>query len=235
MTEVLYLNDSYIKEFDAKVLKNDAGKIILDKTAFYPESGGQPCDFGKLIKKSDNSEFVVSSVKKEAGEIVHYTIDGLKQGDEVTGKIDWDRRYKLMKMHTAAHIVSAIINLQTNALITGNQLGLEKSRIDFDLENFDRNALKDYFTAANDAVKWDLPVVIHFTTRDALLNDKKLCKLVKGIPEGINEIRVVEINIFDKSACGGTHVKRTGEIGTIEFLDAENKGASHRRIYFKLG
>jgi misacylated tRNA(Ala) deacylase len=234
MAEALYLTDSYLKEFDAKVVKAEQGKIILDITAFYPESGGQPCDFGKLIRKSDNMEFNINNVKKESGEIAHYTTDGLKEGDEVKGIIDWDRRYKLMRMHTAAHILSAVINLQTNALITGNQLGIEKSRVDFDLDTLDRNALKDYFTAANEAVKWDLPVVVHFTTRDVLMNDKKLCKLLKGIPESVTEVRIVEVNIFDKQACAGTHVRRTSEIGNIVFIDAENRGASNKRAYFKL-
>jgi misacylated tRNA(Ala) deacylase len=234
MTDLLYLNDSYIKEFEAKIIKVDGNKVILDKTAFYPESGGQPSDFGQLIRKSDNTEYYVSDVKKENNEIVHFSTEGLKDGDEVTGIIDWERRYKLMKMHTAAHILSAIIHLQTNAMITGNQLGIEKSRIDFDLENFDKEAFKEYFVAANDAVKWDLPIVIHYTTKDVLLNDKKLCKLLKGIPEDLKEIRIIEVNIFDKQACGGTHVQRTGEIGHIEFMDAENKGSNNRRIYFKL-
>jgi len=234
MTEALYLNDSYLKEFEAKVVKAEDGKVILDKTAFYPESGGQPCDFGKLIRKSDNAEFSVSSIKKENDEVIHHISGELKEGDEVRGIIDWTRRYKLMRMHTAAHILGAVINLQTNALITGNQLGIEKSRIDFDLETLDRNALKDYFAASNEAVKWDLPVVIHFATRDVLLNDKKLCKLLKGIPEDANEIRIIEVNIFDKQACAGTHVRRTSEIGNIAFIDAENRGASSKRIYFKL-
>jgi Ser-tRNA(Ala) deacylase AlaX len=233
MTEALYLDDSYSKEFEAKVIKSESGKIILDKTAFYPESGGQPCDFGKLIK--GNKEFLLTNVRKESGEIVHYTKDGLKEGDAVKGIIDWERRHKLMRMHTAAHILSAIINLQTNALITGNQLGIEKSRIDFDLETFDRAAIQDYFVAANDVVKWNLPISAYVVPMEQIANDKKLFKLAKGLPPGLKDIRIVEIESFDKQADGGTHVKSTEEIGKIEFIDAENKGANNRRVYFKLG
>ena len=251
MTEALYLNDSYLKEFEAKVIKSEAGKIILDKTAFYPESGGQPCDFGKLIK--GNEEFSVTNVKKEAGEIIHHVgnaiisehpknqngffdigKEDLQVGDEVKGIIDWQRRHKLMRMHTAAHILSAIFHLQTNALITGNQLGLDKSRIDFNTETFDREAIKEYFTAANDVVKWNLPIRAYTVPMEQIVNDKKLFKLAKGIPPGLKDVRIVEIEIFDKQADGGTHVNSTGEVGSIIFLDAENKGADNRRVYFKV-
>ena len=234
MTEALYLNDAYLKEFEATVIKVEGNKIILNQTAFYPESGGQPCDFGKIIRKMDSKEFLIDTVKKENGEIVHYASEGLKEGDEVKGIIDWTRRYKLMRMHTAAHILSAIINLQTNALITGNQLGTEKTRIDFDLATFDREALKEYFIAANDVVKWNLPITSYTIPAEQMLNDKKLCKLAKGIPPGLKEVRIVEIEIFDKQPDGGTHVKATGEVGQMVFLEAENKGADNRRIYFKL-
>jgi len=233
MTNALYLNDSYLKEFSAKVVKTENGKIILDQTAFYPESGGQLADNGKLIMNGE--EFSISNVKKENGEIVHFANkEGLKEGDEIKGIIDWDRRYKMMRMHTAAHILSAIFHLQTNALITGNQLGLEKSRIDFNTENFDRQAFKDYFAAANDAVKWDLPIMVDVVPIDNIINDKKMFKLAKGLPPGLKEVRIVEIEMFDKQADGGTHVKFTKEVGKIELIDAENKGADNRRIYFKL-
>jgi len=257
MTNALYLNDSYLKEFSAKIIKAEGNKIILDQTAFYPEiigsdqatdpkglafqtcsgsasvCGGQLCDFGKLIR--NNEEFNITDVRKENDEIVHYTDkEGLKIGDEVKGIIDWDRRYKMMRMHTAAHILSAIINLQTGALITGNQLGLEKSRIDFNLAAFDREAFKDYFASANDAVKWDLPIMVDVYPVDQIINDKKLCKLAKGLPPNLKEVRIVEIEMFDKQADVGTHVKFTKEVGKIEMLDSENKGADNRCIYFKL-
>lgn len=233
MAEQLYLKDSYIKEFDAKILKSENGKIILDKTAFYPESGGQPCDFGKLVRKT-GEEFPVTNVKKENNDIVHYITGELKEGEEIKGIIDWERRYKLMRMHTAAHILATIINKLTGAMITGNQLNLERSRIDFDLENFNKEDIQSYFDAANDIIKWDLPIMIDIYSAEQVLNDKNLCKLAKGLPEGLKEIRVVEIEMFDKQACEGTHVKFTKEAGKMIFLDAENKGANNRRIYFKL-
>ena len=231
--KLLYLDDSYLKEFDAKVVKVENNKVILNQTAFYPESGGQPADNGKII--CNNIEYNVIDVKKEKGEVIHYVDkEGLNVNDKVKGTIDWEKRYKLMKMHTAAHILSAIINKMTGALITGNQLGIDKSRIDFDLEEFNREELKDYFNAANDVVKFDLAIKSYTVKREEAEADGNLCKLAKGLPSGLKELRIVEIDIFDKQPDGGTHVAWTGEIGKIIFLDAENKGANNRRVYFGL-
>jgi Ser-tRNA(Ala) deacylase AlaX len=241
MTNALYLQDSYLQEFSAKVLEAEGNKIILDQTAFYPESGGQLADNGKLMRGDE--EFSITNVRKGSGsadaqvqnEIVHFADkEGLKENDEIKGIIDWQRRYQMMRMHTAAHILSAIVNTQTGALITGNQLGLEKSRIDFDLENFNREEIKNYFQSANDIVKWDLPIMVDVVPMSSIINDKKLCKLAKGLPPGLKDVRIVEIEMFDRQADGGTHVKFTKEVGKIEFIDAENKGANNRRIYFKL-
>jgi misacylated tRNA(Ala) deacylase len=236
MTKALYMDDSYLKEFDAEIMKAEGSKIILDQTAFYPESGGQLHDEGKLIRLEDNREFKVTNVRKESGEIVHYVDceNDLNAKDKVKGIIDWDRRYKLMRMHTAAHVLSAIINFQTQAMITGNQLGLDKSRIDFDLENFDKAQLEEYFRSANEIISWNLPLKVYTVSIDQMANDKKLCKLAKGLPPGLKEIRVVEIESFDKQADGGTHVKSVGEVGKIKLIDTENKGANNRRVYFSL-
>lgn len=226
MTEALYLNDAYLKEFDAKVLKGESGKVILDKTAFYPDLEGQPCDFGKIIRKSDNKEFIISKVEAKGSDIYHLA-EGLKEGDEVKGLIDWERRYTLMKMHTATHIIGAVVNLQTEAIVLNVQLDTEKSYIEFD-KDINKNSLVDYFSAINDAVNWDLPVVIHNVTQDVLMQDKKLAKLLVGAPAA-NELRIIEVNIFNKQICYGTHVNRTKEIGKIILADSSN-----RRVYFKL-
>lgn len=235
MTEMLYLEDSYLKEFDAKIAEIINDKfVILDKTAFYPESGGQLCDMGKLIAGS--KEYEVLNVKKDKGKIFHElnSIEGLSINSLVHGRIDWQRRYVLMQMHTAAHILSAIIHQATNALITGNQLGLEQSRIDFNLEHFDREALKEHIKSANEIVKWNLPIKAYFVPFDQLLNDS-LCKLAKGLPPGLKEVRIVEIENFDKQADAGTHVKSTSEVGSIKLIRTENKGKDNRRIYFGFG
>ena len=240
-TKALYLEDSYLKEWEAEVVEisgenEKAGKfIILDQTAFYPNGGGQPYDTGKIVRLSDNSEFQVVYTGKFEGKISHEVDkEGLKNGDKIKCFLNWERRYKLMRMHTAAHILSPIINKQTDALITGNQLDVEKSRVDFDLENFDKEAFKDYIKSANDIISWNLPITSCYVSSDQLANDKSLCKLAKGLPPDLKEIRIIDIQSFDKQADGGTHVKSTGEVGKIVFLDAENKGAKRRRVYFTL-
>jgi len=240
-TKALYLEDSYLKEWEAQVIEvsgqdEKQGRfIVLDQTAFYPNGGGQPYDAGKLIRLEDNSEFQVIYTGKFEGKISHEVDkEGLKKGDKVKCFLDWKRRYKLMRMHTAAHILSPIIHTQTQALITGNQLDIEKSRIDFDLENFNKEAFKDYIKSANEIVSWNLPIKSFYVSQDQLANDKSLCKLAKGLPPDLKEIRIIEIESFDKQADGGTHVAKTSEVGKIIFLDAENKGAKRRRVYFSL-
>lgn len=227
-TELLYMDDSYLKEFDAKVIEVSEEKVVLDKTAFYPAGGGQPTDLGKI------NDFSVLKVKKEDGKIWHYIDGSLENGAEVHCSIDWERRYKLMRMHTAAHILSAVFYKEAGAKITGNQLDLEKSRIDFNLENFDREKINDYFLKANDIVNQDLKIEISTISREEAEKDKSLFKLAKALPDFIKDIRIVAIGDFDKQADGGTHVKFTKEVGEIEFIKADNKGKSNRRVYFKL-
>ncbi|MCK4589337.1 MAG: alanyl-tRNA editing protein [Nanoarchaeota archaeon] len=230
----LYMQDSYLREFTSKVKSVKDNKfIVLEQTAFYPNSGGQPNDTG-IIKK-DNQEFKVIFVGKFDSQISHEVDqEGLKEGDEVTGIIDWDRRYKLMRMHSAAHVMSAVLYQETGALITGNQLDTEKSRIDFNLENFDREKLQEFIQKANEVIKQNLNINVKFMPRQEVEKDPSLQKLAKGLPPGIETFRIIEIENFDIQADGGTHVKNTQEIGEIEFLKAENKGAQRRRVYFKL-
>ena len=235
MGEALYLTNCYLKEFEAVVKSVAQGKyIVLDKTAFYPASGGQPYDTGVFIRQSDSKQFQVIYAGKFSGEISHEVSEpGLKEGDKITGRINWERRYKLMRMHTAAHILSAVFHQETGALITGNQLDIEKSRIDFNLESFDREKINDYIKKANEIVKEDLLIKIYTMPKSAA-TDPALFKLAKGIPEGIDEIRIVDIEGFDKQADGGTHLSSTKEVGKIIFLKAENKGKENRRVYFAL-
>ncbi len=234
MEEALYLQDSYMKEFEAVVesVKDDK-YVVLDKTAFYPNSGGQPNDTGKLIK--DNEEFNVVFVGKFSGKISH-EVDklGLKQGDKVKGVINWDRRYKLMRSHTSAHIVSTVIHNETKALITGNQINEEKVRIDFNLEEFDRDAFQRYIEKANEVIQKDLEVRSYILDREEAMKIEDIFKLAKAFPEDIKKIRIVEIGDFDKQADGGTHVKSTKEIGKLELIKLENKGKNNRRVYFRL-
>jgi len=231
--EALYLEDSYLKEFKAKVLRVDGVFITLDKTAFYPVSGGQAHDTGFLYRGDE--EFKVIFVKKISGEISHQVDkEGLKEGDRVNGKIDWDRRYQLMKMHTAAHLLASRFHDKSGALITGGQLEVEKSRIDFALEEFDKEKIKGYIDECNSLIERDLPVRFYWATKEEIDNNPELVKLAKGFDESIKKIRIVEIEGVDKQADGGCHVASLKEIGKVVFLRADNKGKNNRRVYYTI-
>ncbi len=233
MTDPLYLRDCYLREFSASVVSVDGKKVELDKTAFYPNSGGQPNDTG-IISVGD-TDFIVSDVVKDKGRIVHL-IDrpGLNPGDKIKGQVDWTRRYIHMRYHTASHVLSGIIYNSTGAEITGNQISTEKTRIDFDLENFDRAKLPVFEQAANKILAENHPVLIRFLSREEAMKIPTVTKLAMGLPESVKEVRIVSVEGFGKEACGGTHLKNTEEAGQIEFLNVENKGKSNRRIYFRL-
>ncbi len=234
----LYMEDSYLKEFEARVVSVTKGGenkffVVLDRTAFYPNSGGQPHDTGKFVK--DGVEYPVVYVGKFSGQISHeVSKEGLREGDVVRGIIDWKRRYKLMRMHTAAHVISEVFHRETGALITGNQLGLDRSRIDFSLEKFDREKMGELFEKANEIVRKDLKVKTYFLPREEAMKIENITKLANVLPPEVKELRIVEIEGFDLQADGGTHVTSTKEIGEIKFLKAENKGKNNRRVYYTL-
>ncbi len=233
------MQDCYLREFDSTVKSVSQGKfVVLDQTAFYPNSGGQPHDTGTLTRQSDGKEFRVVFAGKFSGEISHEVGNPpgaeLKAGDSVHGKIDWDRRYKLMRSHTAAHIISGIIHEKTGAMITGNQLGLDRSRIDFSLEDYDPGIMQGFIREASEKAGGGAPVEISSISRQDAEKAEGLSRLAKGLPPGIKEIRIVDITGIDRQADGGTHVKNTSEIGEISLLKCENKGKNNRRVYFVL-
>ena len=231
--DALYLKDSYQKEFTARIINVEGNFVYLNQTAFYPNSGGQPHDTGSLYRGKE--EFNVLFTTKMSGKIAHQVDKiGLKINDEVKGYITWDRRYKLMRMHTSSHILSAVFSKEAHALITGNQLDLEQSRIDFSLENFDRERINEYFKKANEIVKKNFPIKVYELPRHEVERNPEMVKLAKGLPPMIQNLRIVEIHGYDKQPDGGTHVKSTKEVGIINFLKAENKGKDNRRVYFTL-
>jgi misacylated tRNA(Ala) deacylase len=234
MAEALYLNDSYMKEFEAKVVSVKDGKfIVLDKTAFYPNSGGQPYDTGTLVRKSDNKEFKVLFVGKFSGEISHEVEPGLNEGDEVIGKLDWERRYTHMRCHTAAHILAEALHRQSGALTTGNQLGAEECRIDSNFE-YSPELVEKTFQEANEVIQRDLQITSKIMPREEAEKLPNMTKLAKGLPEHIKEVRIISIGEYDVQADGGTHVKSTKEIGKIKFTRYNSKGKNNKRIYFKV-
>ena len=234
LSEALYLKDPYIKEWEAEVAGVIEGKhIILDRTAFYPGGGGQPHDTGTIT--SGGHAYNVVGLGKDGEKIIH-EVDrsGLKEEERVKCSINWDRRYKLMRMHTAAHIIAQMFHMETGALITGGQLGEEQSRIDMSIDVFGREKLTEYEDRVNNVIKRNLDVSFKYVPREEAMKDPALFKLAKGFPEHIREVRIVSIGGYDVQADGGTHVRNTKEIGAVKFAGFQNKGKANRRIYYTL-
>ena len=232
MQNALYMADSYLKEFEAIVESVKDGKyIVLSQSAFYPQGGGQPSDTGAMLANSE--EYPVVFAGKFDGRISHEVAKpGLKVGDKVTGKINWERRYRLMRMHTSAHIIDAVLYNESGALCTGNQLGLDKSRIDFSLDVLDRDRIQQYIDMANEWVKKAIDVKIYSLPREEALKIPGIVKLAAVMPPEVKELRIVEIPGIDMQADGGTQVKNTSEIGRISLVSVENKGKNNRRMYY---
>lgn len=230
MTRRIYWEDMYAHEFDARVTAVQGDRVVLDQTAFYPRGGGLVSDVGKLGAAN------VKETVKENEEVFHIVDNpgAFVVGGDVHGSVDWDRRYRVMKMHTTAHILCAIVNRETGALITGNQINPDESRIDFNLEQFDREKLNDYVAAANSVVARGVDVRTYFMKRQEALATPGLVKLANALPPSVDELRIVQIGDVDTQADGGVHVANTREIGEIVIDKAENKGKSNRRVYFSL-
>lgn len=234
MTEALYLQDSYLRECDATVRSVSQDKyVVLDRTVFYPKGGGQPWDTGRILRGSE--AFPVVYVGKFSGETSHeVAAPGLQRDDKVHCVLDWDRRYKHMRSHTAAHLLTSILCQETGALITGNALGVDRSRFDFNLENFDRSIFLQYIEKANELLSSDIPVKTYELPREEAMKIPGVVRMAAAFPPDIPRLRIVEIENIDRQADGGTHVRNLREVGQIEFLKAENKGHNNRRVYFRL-
>ncbi len=228
MTKKLFWDDMYLREFDAEVELVDGNRVVLDQTAFNPRGGGLVSDTGRL-----NGMKVLEATKE--GENVFHILEApaeLRVGDRVHGVLDWDRRYRIMRMHTTAHILSSVVNAETGALITGNQISPEESRVDFDLTEFDRDKLAYFVERVNEAVARGVVVKTFFMKREEALAKPGFVKLANAMPPSLEMLRIVQIGDVDTQADGGVHVGNTKEIGKVVGLRAENKGRSNRRLYF---
>ena len=229
--ELLYLKDCYVKEFDAAVTNVEGNNVELDRTAFYPESGGQLSDQGTLNGKR------VLHVRKDQGKAVHELEEGhgLKKSDKVRGKIDWDKRYRMMRMHTAAHVLSKVVWDWLGGEISGGQLGLEESRDDYTIPEFDKQKLEQAVEKANQLIQKGAEVSFEFMPRSEADKEPDLIRTkVNLIPPSVKTIRVVRIEGVEMQACAGTHVKNIKEIGRIMVTRFQNKGKNNRRLYFAL-
>ena len=228
------MDDSYLKSWNTKVTSVKDGKfVVLDQTAFYPKGGGQNWDEGFIIKNDE--KFKVVYVGKFSGEISH-EVDklGLQGGDEVSCELDWNRRYTYMQYHTASHLISNILYRRADAKITGNQIELDKTRMDFSMIDYSPEKLKAYVDEANEIIEQNLPITIDYMSRQDVLGKPELARLAVGLPENLKEFRIVKIGDIDKQVDGGTHVSHLSEIGKIEVIKTVNKGKNNRRMYFIL-
>ncbi|HZD12431.1 MAG TPA: alanyl-tRNA editing protein [Candidatus Binatus sp.] len=226
-TKKLFWDQPYDREFDAKIIAVNGQRVALDQTLYYPRGGGVASDTGLL------SNHRVVEVTKQDDQIWH-SLDqdtGLKQGETVHGVIDWERRHRLMRMHTAGHLLSNIF-YRENCLITGNQIEPDRARFDFNLEQFDRGKIEGLVNEANTVILKDAPVKMYFVNRDEASRIPGLVKLAEAAPPSEETLRIVEIEGIDRQADGGLHVARLKEIGKVELLKLENKGKNNRRLYY---
>jgi len=227
------MNDSYLKYFEATVVETIGDNVVLDKTAFHPRGGGLPEDTGALIK--EGREFRVVQVVSKGEKVLHNAPGHeLKPGDTVRGVLDWDKRYMIMRMHTAIHALAAVFNRRTGALITGNQVNTDRSRLDMSLEKMDRALIDDVFKETNRELASGRIVKIYYLPRDEALKIPGVVKLAEAAPPKVEKLRIVEIEGLDIQADGGPHVANTREVGELILLKVENKGKNNRRVYFTL-
>jgi misacylated tRNA(Ala) deacylase len=225
-TELLYLRDAYLRDFDAVVIDRRDDAVALDRTAFYPTGGGQPHDLGTL------SGVRVTDVRKE-GDFVWHTLDGdgPRVGAAVAGAVDWTRRHALMRTHSALHVLCGVIWNEWRVPVTGGNMEPLAARMDFEFDPLPEGFGPRVEELVNAELAADRPIEIEFLPRDVAVEDEDLIRTkVNMIPESVREIRVVDIVGLDKQADGGTHVRTTGEVGRIRVTKTENKGKGNKRV-----
>jgi misacylated tRNA(Ala) deacylase len=231
-TELLYATDAYVRSFDAIVEEvTPDGGVMLDRTVFYPTGGGQPHDQGSLTWEGGGRASVIE-VRKSGAQVVHRVeSESPPVGTRVHGEIDWDRRYALMRHHTALHSMSGVIFQLYGATITGGQMYTDRARMDFQLPDLSQERLNRIEERTNELLAEGHPVSIRFLTRDVAFQIPDLIRTrVNLLPEGIQEIRVVNIEGIDQQADGGTHVANTREVGRVRIAGSENKGKGNKRL-----
>lgn len=238
MTELIYQTDSYTKEFDAEVTSvlPDERAVVLDRTAFYPGGGGQPCDFGMLT--IDGMTYRVNKVKKQGDDILHF-LDGDAAlpdvGSAAHGMLDWQRRYRLMRTHTALHILCGTVFRDYGALVTGGEMEPGKGRLDFEFETMRGELVREIETAINKEAAQGREIRVQILPREEAFQIPDLIRTkINLLPPGMSHVRTVEIAGLDLQADGGTHVRNTSEVGAIRVADYKSKGAINKRIYIEL-
>jgi misacylated tRNA(Ala) deacylase len=237
MTELLYQTDSYCAEFEARVtaVAEENHAVVLDATAFYPGGGGQPNDTGILT--AGDQTYRVAKVKKQGGLVLHFLEgDSLPEaGTSVVGKIDWEHRHQLMRTHTAMHILCGVVWRDYSASVTGGDMDPLKGRMDFEFETMRQELVKEIEEKINTEVAAARDVRVKILPREQAFQIPDLIRTkINLLPDGITEVRTVEIVGLDLQADGGTHVRNTGEVGRLRVVDYKSKGKINKRIYLEV-
>jgi misacylated tRNA(Ala) deacylase len=234
MTQLLYLEDSYLRSFTAHVVEVEDQNVVLDRTAFYPRGGGQMADRGYL--EADDTRWPVVAVEKRGNDVIH-TVEGTPPTPrtEVTGVIDWDFRYQMMRTHSALHVLCGVVYKQYGSHVTGCQMYPDRARMDFTLADLTPQRLKEIETLSNQAIEAGYPVRVRFMPRSqADITPELIRTKINLVPAHVDPVRTVEIVGLDLQADGGTHVRNTLEIGGLRITKTENKGRENRRIEIAL-
>ena len=234
MTELLYYSESYLKQFEATVTDVVAGGVVLNRTAFYVGGGGQPADSGVLTVGS--REYSVTGIKRVEGQFVHLISGELpSQSSIVKGQIDWERRYLLMRTHSALHILCGVVWRDYGARVTGGDMKPGEGRMDFEFESFSAEFVDELEAKVNAEVEKHREIRINHLSREEADQEPDLIRTkVNLLPSDIQEIRTIDIDGLDLQADGGTHVANTQEVGTIQIVGHESKGRSNKRIRIAL-
>lgn len=238
MTDLLYQTDSYLREFDATIVAVEAETraVVLDRTAFYPGGGGQPCETGTL--NIGGVTYPVERLKKQGEDVLHF-IGGDASlpatGAAAHGQLDWERRYQLMRTHTAMHILCGVIFRDYGASVTGGDMQPLKGRMDFEFETMRAELVHAIETAVNCEVQNAREIRLQILPRAEAFKIPDLIRTkINLLPEGIAQVRTVEIVGLDLQADGGTHVRNTSEVGRVRVVDYKSKGKINKRIYMEV-
>lgn len=234
MTELLFLTDAYLQNFEATIVEHVEGGIVLDRTAFYPGGGGQPCDLGTLT--ADGQTWDVTKVQKVGGKVVHFVAGELPAvNTAVIGQLDWERRYQLMRTHTAMHILCGVVWRDYGAQVTGGNMEPLNGRMDFEFETMRQELVAEIETAVNKEIAAARETRVRILPREEAFQIPDLIRTkINLLPEGIKEVRTVELVGLDLQADGGTHVRNSSEVGRMRIADYKSKGKINKRIYVEL-
>jgi len=234
VTELLFQKDAYLHEHEATVVAVQGNEVALDRTCFYPGGGGQPADEGTL--QASGETFQIVGARKDGDEVWHeLDREPPPSGTVVTLRVEWDRRYVLMRTHTAMHILCGVVWRDYGAKVTGGNMEPGQGRMDFEFEQMSAELVKEIQEKINVEVEERRPISVHFMPRAEADKHPDLIRTkVNLLPEGIETVRVVEIHDLDTQADGGTHVSHTDEVGPIEITGYKSKGKANKRIEIKL-